>query len=139
MVDHPLPQLVLTGPRMISDFSGKAFLLQKAPAITDFLLFGQENGRTALPNDKHHAQLLKLDFRRRISDLMSDEIVDKLPPISELMCLFFVYGFHRCACRRSIVSRRDSDPITNWNEYRRDLVNQRFPRSLEHNRSKSEN
>jgi hypothetical protein len=52
---------------------------------------------------------LELDFRWRISDLMSDEIVDKLPPIFELMRLLFSYRFHRCACRRLIVSRRDSE------------------------------
>ena len=53
--------------------------------------------------------LLKLDFRRGISDLMSDEIVDKLPPLFKLMRLLFGYRFHRRACRRLIVSRRDSE------------------------------
>lgn len=75
----------------------------------DFVLFGQGDGRTALPNDKHRAQLLKLDFRRRISDLFGNEIVDKFPPVFERLRLLFGYRFHCCACCRLIVSRRDSE------------------------------
>ena len=70
------------------------------PAITNFLLFGYERGRTALPNDKHRAQLLKFDFSRRISDFVSDEIVDKFPPLFELLRLLFGYRFDCRACGR---------------------------------------
>ena len=42
----------------------------------------------------HHAQLLKLDFTRRISNLVSNEIVDKFPPLFELFRLLFGYRFH---------------------------------------------
>jgi len=45
--------------------------------------------RTALANNKHRAQLLKLDFSRRISNLVSDEIVDKFPPIFEVLRVLF--------------------------------------------------
>ena len=58
---------------------------------------------------------------------MSDEIVDKLPPIFELLRLLFGYRFHGRACRRLIVFRRDSESNQNWDEYRRDLLNQSFP------------
>jgi hypothetical protein len=40
---------------------------------------------------------------------MSDEIVDKLPPIFELLRLLFGYRLHRRAGRWLIVSRRDSE------------------------------
>lgn len=50
-----------------------------------------------------NAQLLKFDFRRRISDVMSDEFVDKLPSVFELMRRLFGYRFHRRAYRRLVV------------------------------------
>jgi hypothetical protein len=41
--------------------------------------------------------------------LMSDEIVDKFPPIFELLRLLFGYRFHCRVCSRLIVSRRDRE------------------------------
>ena len=53
---------------------------------------------------------------------MSDEIVDKLPPIFELLRLLFSYRFHCRACRRLIVSRRDSESNQKLGRVRRELL-----------------
>ena len=50
-----------------------------------------------------------------MSNLVSDEIVDKFPPISELLRLLFGYRFHRRACRRLIVLSGGRESNQNWN------------------------